>query len=586
MAASWPSFAQQDSLCPLPDEFASTIELTGLNGELEANARAILTSQLQLVGANLNRVRFEFAISDGAELIEQSLEPFGYYSPAITSDWFCDETLRLSYQVDVGIPIIINNRNVQILGPGVNNPQLQDWLAEFPLQNGERLVQPDYSRAKRRALSLTSSLGYFDAQYQQARIAIDREQATADIDLELVTGVRYELGDVSYQQPHMSNALIDRYIKLNPGDQYDINDIAQLQSDLYASGFFSVVDIQAEPNRETHTVPVSISMQRAKQNAFNFGVGYSTDTGPRGSFNWTRRWLNPQGHSAEFDSRWAEDEQSASLTYRIPGRDPARENQYYRVGYVADDERENYGNTVHPAKLIIDIERFFAQVGWVRQRGNWTFDYYLQGQKESLLVTEDVSDTLNTAMVFPGVELRYLKSDDLFRPTQGFSFSARMRAATELLGSDTDILYFSSNAVYTQQFTPKHQLTLRGWLGTNLVNDETKLPANFRFYQGGDTTVRGYNYRELGPNQNGYLTGGASELGFTAEYEYFMWPDVALAVFTDTGDAFFDRDFDLNQSIGVGFHWYSPVGPIRIDYAAPVDAGETPKLHIIIRANL
>lgn len=580
------SFAQEEGLCPLSEDFPADIELAGLSEVLETNARAILISQLQLVGANLNRARFEFAVDDGAELIEQSLQPFGYYSPNIRSSWYCDKTLRLSYQVDVGIPIIVNTHNVQILGPGADNPSLQKWQADFPLANGERLIQPDYDRAKRRALTLTSSLGYFDARFQQAKIAIDRQQAVADIDLELVTGVRYQLSDVSYQQPHMSNELIDRYIKLNPGDNYDINDIAQLQTDLYSSGFFSVVDIQAEPERETQSVPVSIRMERAKQNAFNFGIGYSTDTGPRGSFNWTRRWLNPQGHAAEFDSRLAENEKFASLTYRIPGADPARENQYYRVGYVADDEQENYGSAAQPAKLILDVDRYFGQIGWVRQRGNWTFDYYFQAQKESLLVTEDKNDTLNTAMIFPGVEVRYLESDDLFRPTRGFSFSARTRFASKFLGSDTDILYFSSNAVFTRQFTPKHQLTLRGWLGTNLLKDEATLPANFRFYQGGDTSVRGYNYRELGPNQNGYLTGGASEIGFTAEYEYFMWPDIAVALFTDAGDAFFDRDFDLNQSLGIGFHWYSPVGPIRIDYARPLDPDESAQLHIIIRANL
>jgi translocation and assembly module TamA len=350
------SLAEDEALCPLSDDFPADIQLTGLSDELEGNARAILISQLQLVGANLNRVRFEFAVDDGEELIEQSLHPYGYYSPDIRSSWYCDKTLRLSYQVDVGIPIIVNTLNLQILGPGADNPALQSWQANFPLTNGQRLIQPDYDKAKRRAQSLTASLGYFDARFEQARIAIDRQQAVAEIDLELVTGVRYKLSDVTYQQPHMSNELIDRYIRLNPGDNYDINDIAQLQTDLYSSGFFSVVDIQAEPEKATQSVPVSIRMERANRNAFNFGIGYSTDTGTRGSFNWTRRWLNPQGHVAEFDSRLSENERFASLTYRIPGADPARENKYYRVGYVADDEEENYGSAAEPAQLIIDVD--------------------------------------------------------------------------------------------------------------------------------------------------------------------------------------------------------------------------------------
>ncbi len=44
-----------------------------------------------------------------------------------------------------------------------------------------------------------------------------------------------------------------------------------------------------------------------------------------------------------------------------------------------------------------------------------------------------------------------------------------------------------------------------------------------------------------------------------------------LAAFVDTGNAFNDLPVDLKTGVGLGIRWSSPVGPVRLDFARPLD---------------
>ena len=64
----------------------------------------------------------------------------------------------------------------------------------------------------------------------------------------------------------------------------------------------------------------------------------------------------------------------------------------------------------------------------------------------------------------------------------------------------------------------------------------------------------------------------------------FRSEDWGIAVFADAGNAFLSSDFEMRSSAGIGARWFSPIGPVRIDVAVPVDAEpgmkRSPRLHI------
>jgi translocation and assembly module TamA len=94
-----------------------------------------------------------------------------------------------------------------------------------------------------------------------------------------------------------------------------------------------------------------------------------------------------------------------------------------------------------------------------------------------------------------------------------------------------------------------------------------------RFFAGGDNSVRGYEYQSLGPRgENGQVVGGELLLTSSAEVEVGLVGKFAFAGFYDAGNAFTSLgDGIMEQGVGGGLRWKSPVGPIRLDLAFPID---------------
>jgi outer membrane protein insertion porin family len=135
-------------------------------------------------------------------------------------------------------------------------------------------------------------------------------------------------------------------------------------------------------------------------------------------------------------------------------------------------------------------------------------------------------------------------------------------------------------------------LNLRGDLGYGAGYGElNELPFFKNYYAGGASTVRGFESRSLGPISSGAdqePLGGALRTVANAEL-FFPVPgftdgrDKRLSLFADSGQVFASTsDFDVGDvrlSLGGGFHWFSPVGPISLTYAFPIndEAGDDTK---------
>lgn len=102
------------------------------------------------------------------------------------------------------------------------------------------------------------------------------------------------------------------------------------------------------------------------------------------------------------------------------------------------------------------------------------------------------------------------------------------------------------------------------------------MPPSLRFFAGGDRSIRGYKFRSISPRDDeGKLTGASKLLTGSLEYQYNFTGRWWGAVFVDTGDAVNDlRINDLKTGAGVGIRWASPVGPVKFDFAVPVNDSE------------
>ena len=122
-----------------------------------------------------------------------------------------------------------------------------------------------------------------------------------------------------------------------------------------------------------------------------------------------------------------------------------------------------------------------------------------------------------------------------------------------------------------------------------VVDDFDELPPELRFFAGGDRSIRGFDYQQLGTtNDAGKVIGGTYLATGSGEFEHYFLPKWGAAVFVDGGDAFRTGEFDLNIGAGIGARWRSPVGVVRLDIGKPIssDLGDALRFHISIGPDL
>jgi translocation and assembly module TamA len=113
------------------------------------------------------------------------------------------------------------------------------------------------------------------------------------------------------------------------------------------------------------------------------------------------------------------------------------------------------------------------------------------------------------------------------------------------------------------------------------------MPPSLRFYAGGDRSIRGYNYREVGPRIGDFGLGAKNVITASGEYEHYFNGSWGMAAFVDSGSAFDGKVPDWRTGVGVGLRWRSPVGPVRVDIAHGLDHPDSPfTLHLNIGADL
>ena len=142
--------------------------------------------------------------------------------------------------------------------------------------------------------------------------------------------------------------------------------------------------------------------------------------------------------------------------------------------------------------------------------------------------------------------------------------------------------------IYSLGENDNHQFVGRSDLGYIFTKDFNKVPYNLRFFTGGDQSIRGFDYKSLAAEENGFKVGGQALAIGSLEYNYQFKEGWRAAVFSDFGNAY-DKDFNTETAYGagVGIRWASPIGPIRIDVATGLSDDNHPiRVHFFIGSQL
>ncbi|HFQ8050026.1 TPA: autotransporter assembly complex family protein [Pseudomonas putida] len=517
-------------------------------------------------------LRFSRGAEEQARKAAQAL---GYYQAQIDTEVKpasdADHSPQLIISINPGEPIRLRNVTVRIEGPASEMKafRVPDSKA---LRAGEQLNHGLYEDAKRLIQNQASRYGFFSGRFSSQRLAVDPQAGVADIELVYQSGPRYRLGAVTFGgDTPLDDDLLQRMVSFKPGTPYDSELVAELNNDLQSSGYFEGVRVDAAPTAAVdEEVPVDVRLETRKPRTLGLGLGFSTDVGPRGKANWTRHWVNPQGHSYGWETELSAPRQNVGLWYDIPLDPPLTDKLRFAGGY----QNEELAGTDTLSKLLTVGPEWHSKLpsGWQRVIS-------LKYQREEYRLGDD-SGLSNLLM--PGVSYSFLRSDNRIDPHNGYRLQFDVQGAKEGLVSDTNLLHGNVLLKGLTTLGQNHRFLGRVQFGGSATNGfKNSIPPSLRFFAGGDQSVRGYDYQTLSPkNSDGDRIGGRYLVAGSVEYQYSLTEKWRVATFVDQGNSFNNLELpSLKTGVGFGVRWVSPVGPLRLDLAKALDDEGGIRLH-------
>ncbi len=632
------------------------VEVHGLDEAMAENVRVNLSLE-DAVGKVVTGRRMGYLMRAAEDETREALEPFGYYSPTITiqrSDRDApqrsgeaaagaateatsatdteadaeaadaapasaqpqaealaarganrDRPVTVVITVAKGEPVTVRNETVAIEGDASDDRYLNAELEKFLPQPGSVFDHSQYEASKARITRRLAERGYFDADFIAHRVEVTRAQRAADVDLRWNSGDRYDMGAITFAQAPkqiIRTQLLDKLVYWNQGEYYHQGRLDRLRDSLLKLDYFSGIDIEPHPDQAqvvtdeegepSRQVPVTVTLTPAKRDIYTAGLSYGTDSGAGVSFGLERRYVNDRGHKALAQVDWAEKRKTLTLQYRIPAF--AWLDGWYTVSTQFADEQTDYIDT-RRVELVGSrsgqYNRFLNLVASLQAlRERWAYEYEDDGNPDTPVVYRYAT------YFYPALRAEYIDVDNNLAPRRGIAASAMVRAGSgKSDDSDGNAMFAQAHlrASWFKGLGPNDRLIVRGEMGHTFTDALNDLPPSLRFYAGGDRSIRGYEWREVGPRvldaegNTAFALGAKNVVTATLEYERYLanspWGG---AVFVDTGDAFDGGSPDLHTGVGVGVRWKSPVGPIRVDVARGLDHPDSPfTLHLNIGAD-
>jgi translocation and assembly module TamA len=573
------------------------IDLEGVDGELRGNVLALLSLERYKDRDRLEPDAVQRLYNRIDDEVRSALRPFGYYEPVITASITGpdkDRHWHVKISIEPGAPVLIDSVNVRVDGPGGEDEVFKRLTADPPLHTGDRLNHSIYEQYKGSLQRAAATYGYLDARMLRSEMQVDPTTHKANIFLQLDSGARYYFGATTIEQNAVRASQVRRFLRYHEGDPYNALQLLRTQFALDDSQYYSTVEVQAgERDPVHHTVPISIRASNARR-GYSFGAGYGTDTGFRGTIAWTVPRVNSYGHRFRAQMELSQIEQLFDARYDIPVGDPVLEKlSLDLLGQQADYGENVTGSQIAFAPSLTQISGNWQRIAAINFVHTITTDP-IEGRRVDGLVVPSI--------VFASIPEGYL-GEALF--SRGLY--AQLEGSTTELGARANFLRLDVQAERVVDFTPRWHLLLRSEVGASSISNIEELPGQYRFFAGGDRSVRGFAYDDLSPVSISAPTrnvttgaiipgqpakvGGRDLLTATTEIERDLPRNFGVAAFVDGGNAF-DRFSDpLAYSVGLGFRLRLPVVTVGIDVAQALRAPgfdhlPGPRLHLNISPKL
>jgi translocation and assembly module TamA len=556
---------------------------TALSGSLQLNA--LRTSAPAGPFAIVGRARQD------AGRATTALESFGYYQSHVTitidgaalDDPGLPDRLQALPQKQI-VPIVVS------IAPGplfhlrhvaLDGQVPQAAARAFALHPGDPAIASSVLGAGAAVLTALRDDGYAFANVPPPDAVEIPADHALDVTFHAAAGPRVNIGPITLEGLKTVHAsYVRRRLLVHPGQLYNPAAIDAARQDLLAVGVFSGVVVRTAPALDqAGTLPLTFVFDERPRHAVAFNVAYSTDLGGSAGMTWTHR--NLFGNAEQLTL-------SASVTglggTAVTGLGYDVSAVLMQPDFWHRDQQIQFSLTALKQDLdAYDQTAEIAAVTLTRKLSRrWTVSAGTAVEQEQIIQEGVTRDYTLFSLPLTGK----FDSTGLANPLDDATHGIRANLAatpTQSLGGRhaTFVILQATASTYIDMAAlgptrPGNSvLALRGLVGSAEGAAQFDLPPDQRFYAGGSATVRGFKYQSVGPLfADDNPQGGAAIDAATIEFRQRVWGPIGTAIFADAaqvsqGSSPFSGT--LREGVGTGLRYYTPIGPIRVDVAVPLN---------------
>ena len=410
------------------------------------------------------------------------------------------------------------------------------------------------------------SAGYPNAKTIGHSVTVTNASAGhARVVYELATGPKATFGNLTFTGTvRTRTGFLEKLKEWQTGKDLDRSKLVDYQDRLIATNIFQSVEVSPGVPNETGAAPILVDLEERKPRTLGAGLSFSTAQGVGGRLYLEHRNVFGAGEMARADINATEIEQSIRMNFSRPF--PALAGTlFFETGFINQTTDAFDARTVNIAGG--------ASKRWLDGRLETRGGLYLEASR----IDEGMTQERPTIVGVPLSVVWVTEADPLaLRKGTRASVNITPNFGTDVFTKVEFQARSRRNIGANDRFTIAGRFHLGSLFGTSLDS----IPINKRFFSGGGSSIRGYDFQAAGPlDLSNTPIGGRSIIEAALEARAMIRKNVQIAAFVDTGtiSSRSTPDFsgDYFTGVGAGARFFSPLGPLRVDVAFPLERRPT-----------
>jgi len=509
----------------------------------------------------INHYQFRGALDDFVDKLTSLAHFQGYYDAEVSYKIYGSEQTQALFTVQLGKQYLLGSLELHL-----QDSQTKRALSEIQVPKLEVSKPINTSQVldyEQQILSNLRVVGYAQCALSDKKYIADVKTKTLHIELMLTSGPKIYFGPIHIQvSGSVKKETVEKYLTFQEGMLYDRQKLEETERALEKTGLFSSVIITLDKPVDS-IQPITIILQEAKHKSIGAGINYTTTWGPGITAEWENQNLRGTGDALAFRTELWKKWQTASLSltqkkYKGADDDLVWLLEYNKIHTIAYDSLSYSASRLVQRQLSPSVE-----VGW-------------GGRLEWLHAKNFAVNQIYYLVKFP-LQLKWSNADNLMDPTTGHTLNVKFTPASQFLephfcygihlSSITSYLSFADNFL---------TLAAKIVVGNIVGASRNTIPPPDRFYGGSENILRGYRAFTVSPLHDHKIPiGGRSLLAGSFETRFRLHSGFGWVFFYDIGNIYTTNIPKITphqlQSVGTGIRYATPIGPLRLDIAFPLD---------------